>query len=130
LLNFCVSKNIPFTYQEITDDLSADVSTALGVLIEKKKLSYKTVGDTSLYWVTDKHWESLGDLQQTAQTLVNEWGQLEKDKKSEPEQIYINILHEYNEMKDSGLLLLGKLAEIEGVPIKKMFEQFDLELDD
>ncbi|RKP05496.1 hypothetical protein THASP1DRAFT_26015 [Thamnocephalis sphaerospora] len=35
-------------------------------------------------------------------------------------------LHDYNELKDMGQMLLGKLAELQGCTIKEMHDQFDL----
>jgi len=43
---------------------------------------------------------------------------------------YIDLLHRYNELKDAGQILLGKLAEIEGVTTKDMYERYSLDLED
>ncbi len=45
-------------------------------------------------------------------------------------QVHIDKLHEYNEMKDTGQLLLGKIAEVEGTTTATLYEKFGLELDD
>ncbi|XP_063900213.1 DNA repair protein SWI5 homolog [Zophobas morio] len=42
---------------------------------------------------------------------------------------YITLLHQYNEIKDVGQLLLGTIAEIKGVTTKKIYEEYDLEVD-
>jgi uncharacterized protein YejL (UPF0352 family) len=42
---------------------------------------------------------------------------------------HITLLHEYNEVKDVGQMLLGKYAEMQGTTTSKMYEQFGLELD-
>ncbi|RIA97210.1 Swi5-domain-containing protein [Glomus cerebriforme] len=39
-------------------------------------------------------------------------------------------LHEYNEIKDVGQMLLGKCAEIEGTTTREMYKKFGLELND
>jgi hypothetical protein len=39
-------------------------------------------------------------------------------------------LHEYNEIKDVGQMLLGKCAEIEGTTTREMYEKFHVELND
>ncbi|CAB4377472.1 uncharacterized protein OCT59_008231 [Rhizophagus irregularis] len=39
-------------------------------------------------------------------------------------------LHEYNEIKDIGQMLLGKCAEIEGTTTKEMYNKFEVELND
>ena len=45
-------------------------------------------------------------------------------------QQYIDHLHEYNEIKDVGQLLLGKLAEVRGTTVSELYREFDLSLDD
>lgn len=45
-------------------------------------------------------------------------------------QAHIDKLHEYNEVKDIGQLLLGKLAEVEGTTTASLYEQFGLGLED
>ncbi|XP_035685320.1 DNA repair protein SWI5 homolog [Branchiostoma floridae] len=42
----------------------------------------------------------------------------------------IQVLHRYNEMKDVGQMLLGRLATLEGVTTREMYHEFDLELED
>ncbi|KAG0241825.1 Swi5-domain-containing protein [Mortierella sp. GBAus27b] len=43
---------------------------------------------------------------------------------------HIRELHRYNEIKDAGQIILGKLAELEGTTIKKQYEIFGLDQDD
>ncbi len=43
---------------------------------------------------------------------------------------HIQRLHAYNELKDSVIVLLGRLAELEGVTVKSLYERFDIQLDD
>ncbi|KAM6431297.1 DNA repair protein SWI5 homolog isoform 1-T3 [Liasis olivaceus] len=43
---------------------------------------------------------------------------------------HITLLHEYNEIKDVGQMLLGKLAVIRGVTTKELYPEFDLDLND
>lgn len=53
------------------------------------------------------------------------------DSYSEDElQLHIDKLHEYNEVKDMGQLLLGKLAEVQGTTTAVLYERFGLQLDD
>jgi len=40
---------------------------------------------------------------------------------------HIRILHEYNEIKDVAQALLGRLAEIEGVCNRELYERFGLD---
>ncbi|XP_029816366.1 DNA repair protein SWI5 homolog [Manacus vitellinus] len=61
--------------------------------------------------------------QEIAQLLSEGYslGELEK---------HISLLHEYNEIKDAGQMLLGKLAVIRGVTTKELYPEYDLELSD
>eukprot|EP00742_Colponemidia_sp_Colp-10_P013415 GILJ01015151.1.p1 GENE.GILJ01015151.1~~GILJ01015151.1.p1 ORF type:complete len:167 (-),score=23.56 GILJ01015151.1:266-739(-) len=43
---------------------------------------------------------------------------------------YIQKLHEYNDLKDIGQMLMGKLAESEGLVTRDMYERFDMDLGD
>ncbi|XP_060572016.1 DNA repair protein SWI5 homolog [Ruditapes philippinarum] len=45
-------------------------------------------------------------------------------------QIHIDKLHEYNEIKDVGQLVLGRLANLEGVRSKDLYDQYGLNLED
>ncbi|KAM4876483.1 DNA repair protein SWI5 homolog [Thomomys bottae] len=43
---------------------------------------------------------------------------------------HISQLHEYNDIKDVGQMLLGKLAMIRGVTTKELYPEFDLDMSD
>uniref|UniRef100_G3UJK5 DNA repair protein SWI5 homolog n=2 Tax=Loxodonta africana TaxID=9785 RepID=G3UJK5_LOXAF len=43
---------------------------------------------------------------------------------------HISQLHEYNDIKDVGQMLLGKLAVIQGVTTKELYPEFDLDVND
>ncbi|XP_073397486.1 DNA repair protein SWI5 homolog, partial [Dendrobates tinctorius] len=43
---------------------------------------------------------------------------------------HISLLHEYNELKDAGQMLLGRLAAVRGVTTKALYTEFGLDLDD
>jgi len=45
-------------------------------------------------------------------------------------QLHIRKLHEYNEIKDSGIVLIGKLAEVECLTTTDLYEAFDLQFED
>lgn len=74
------------------------------------------------------------DVQKLKTKLEEVKGELESlaaDSCCEDElQMHIDKLHEYNEMKDTGQLLLGKIAEVEGTTTATLYETFGLELDD
>lgn len=40
------------------------------------------------------------------------------------------LLHTYNDTKDSAQLLLGRLAELEGVSIAALYKQLDIKIKD
>jgi hypothetical protein len=42
----------------------------------------------------------------------------------------IQLLHDYNELKDIGQMLLGKLAELQGTTSASLYEDFGLSLSD
>ncbi|EDV28126.1 uncharacterized protein TRIADDRAFT_53400 [Trichoplax adhaerens] len=44
--------------------------------------------------------------------------------------LFIDKLHQYNEIKDIGQILLGKLAEVEGVLVKDLYDRFGLDMED
>ncbi len=44
-------------------------------------------------------------------------------------QTHIDMLHEYNEMKDAGQILLGKLAEVEATTTAQLYSRYGLNLD-
>ena len=43
---------------------------------------------------------------------------------------YIDLLHRYNDLKDAGQALLGKLAEMEGTTTRSMYAKYKLSDDD
>ncbi|GFN81440.1 DNA repair protein swi5 homolog [Plakobranchus ocellatus] len=45
-------------------------------------------------------------------------------------QIHIDKLHEYNEIKDVGQMILGRIAVIEGVQTKDLYPRYGLDLAD
>ncbi|KAI6075954.1 DNA repair protein SWI5-like protein [Aix galericulata] len=63
-------------------------------------------------------------LDQEIAQLMSEGYSLEELEK------HIALLHEYNDIKDAGQMLLGKLAVIRGVTTKQLYPEYDLELSD
>lgn len=74
--------------------------------------------------------EEVAKLREKLEKVEQEMGALKEDYSEEELQAHIDKLHEYNEMKDMGQLLLGKIAEVEGTTTAALYEQFGLELDD
>lgn len=70
------------------------------------------------------------ELKKQCNTAEKEILELTKDYHEDEVQMHIEKLHEYNEIKDVGQLLLGKLAEVEGTTTASLYQQFSLELDD
>ncbi|KAI8057857.1 Swi5-domain-containing protein [Syncephalis plumigaleata] len=52
------------------------------------------------------------------------------DLLAEDLEVFMQQLHDYNEIKDIGQMLLGKCAEFEGCTIKEMHERFALHKED
>lgn len=46
------------------------------------------------------------------------------------ERAYIDLLTRYNKLKDTGQVLLGRLAEARGVLVRNLYDEFGLELND
>ena len=59
-----------------------------------------------------------------------EISKLSADYDTEELQHHIKKLHEYNEIKDTGQSLLGKIAEVDRVTTTHLYERFGLILDD
>ncbi|XP_049629772.1 DNA repair protein SWI5 homolog, partial [Suncus etruscus] len=70
-------------------------------------------------------------LMERKEELDQEIAQLQSDGYCEDELAqHISQLHEYNDIKDVGQMLLGKLAMIRGVTTKELYPEFDLDLND
>ncbi|XP_051492899.1 DNA repair protein SWI5 homolog [Apus apus] len=71
------------------------------------------------------------ELRQKDLALDQEIAQLLSDGYSLEElEKHISLLHEYNDIKDAGQMLLGQLAVIRGVTTKQLYPEYDLELSD
>ncbi|XP_041370092.1 DNA repair protein SWI5 homolog isoform X2 [Gigantopelta aegis] len=73
----------------------------------------------------------LETLQTKLGLLQKEIDDLQKEGYHQDElQDHITKLHEYNEIKDVGQMVLGRIADIEGVRTKDMYGRYGLSLDD
>ncbi|XP_056592821.1 DNA repair protein SWI5 homolog [Triplophysa dalaica] len=71
------------------------------------------------------------ELRQTLHQLDSEISLLDKDGFVEEElDKHIDLLHEYNDIKDITQTLLGRLAGLRGVTTRDLYNDFGLELDD
>lgn len=68
-------------------------------------------------------------LKETVAKVESEVGSMAEEYSEVELQQHIDKLHEYNEVKDIGQLLLGKLAEVEGTTTASLYQRFGLELD-
>jgi len=139
VLDLCVSKDKPFTEKDLTEDFGSEsteaVKSALNKLVEKKKISAKEFteqGSYTVFWIpiVEPTQRTIEELKAEVAGLTTENNRLEKERKSDPETLYIKSLHEYNELKDAGVALMGRLAELEESTVKEMYKRFGLELDD
>ncbi|KJE93016.1 hypothetical protein CAOG_03879 [Capsaspora owczarzaki ATCC 30864] len=64
------------------------------------------------------------------EAVERELAQLDGEYSIQELQDHITKLHEYNEIKDAGQIVLGRLAEIRNVTTKAMYAEFELSLDD
>ena len=74
--------------------------------------------------------KSVLHIKRELRTYNEEIHKLSRDYHEDELQVHIEKLHEYNETKDIGQILLGKLAEVEGATITTLYERFGLGLDD
>ena len=74
--------------------------------------------------------KTITQLKRELEEVDTEIAELSQDHREEDLQLHIQALHEYNEIKDAGQILLGKLAEVERTTTASLYEKFGLSLDD
>ncbi|XP_061657432.1 DNA repair protein SWI5 homolog [Syngnathoides biaculeatus] len=75
--------------------------------------------------------EEVEELERKRMQLDAEIAQLELEGYKEDELDYhIDMLHEYNDIKDIGQSLLGRIAVLRGTTTRDLYSHFGLELDD
>ncbi|KAI8911330.1 Swi5-domain-containing protein [Powellomyces hirtus] len=129
---------------------SPDDEQVLAPLLSQRRIMRKDVPGVAglvVYWLPDHTKEpppdtarvalqsdisrlraKLADLESEARVLE---GSLSPGTNVDAEaSAHIKRLHDYNEIKDIGQLLFGRLAEREGTTTRSMYERFDLGVDD
>ncbi|CAJ1070887.1 DNA repair protein SWI5 homolog [Xyrichtys novacula] len=75
--------------------------------------------------------EEVAELERRKEQLDNEIAQLEADGyRVEELEHHIDMLHEYNDIKDIAQSLLGRIAALRGTTTRDLYSHFGLELDD
>ncbi|XP_032396218.1 DNA repair protein SWI5 homolog [Etheostoma spectabile] len=75
--------------------------------------------------------EEVAELKRRAEQLGTEIAQLEAEGcRVEELEHHIDMLHEYNDIKDIGQSLLGRIAAVRGTTTRDLYSHFGLELDD
>jgi len=69
-------------------------------------------------------------LKEKNDSLEKELKELEKLYTEDELHVHIENLHEYNDIKDVGQMLLGRLAEVEQTTTKSLYGRYGLDLDD
>lgn len=78
----------------------------------------------------DPSTHSTQEVARELQEVEAEIRELSRDCSEEELQRHIEKLHEYNEMKDVGQMLIGRLAELQGTTTNALYGQFGLSLED
>ncbi|XP_022053892.1 DNA repair protein SWI5 homolog [Acanthochromis polyacanthus] len=75
--------------------------------------------------------EEVAELERRREQLDTEIAQLEAEGYRVDElEHHIDMLHEYNDIKDVGQSLLGRIAALRGTTTRDLYTHFGLELDD
>uniref|UniRef100_A0A3Q1K7N6 DNA repair protein SWI5 homolog n=1 Tax=Anabas testudineus TaxID=64144 RepID=A0A3Q1K7N6_ANATE len=75
--------------------------------------------------------EEVAELERRKKELDAEIAQLEAEGcRVEELEHHIDMLHEYNDIKDIGQSLLGRIAALRGTTTRDLYSHFGLELDD
>jgi hypothetical protein len=71
--------------------------------------------------------DALEVAKSSAGTPYNNWSEEEITDRA---SAHIRRLHEYNDLKDAGQLVMGRIASKEGVIVSALYPQFGLEIED
>jgi len=100
----------------------------VNVTPQKFKIPFASSTPPSSHEATEK---IAADVKVAKEKLYNLECQLEMySDKDERLRLYISKLHEYNEIKDTGIVLIGKLAEVESLTTADLYKTFDLQVED
>ena len=79
---------------------------------------------------TLNHLEQCRNIEKEIFDLDQEIHNLSQTYNEDELEMHIKALHDYNEIKDIGQILLGKIAEAENTTTTSLYSRFRLELDD
>ncbi|KAM7369123.1 hypothetical protein PAMP_013417 [Pampus punctatissimus] len=75
--------------------------------------------------------EEVAELERSREKLDTDIAQLEAEGyRVEELEHHIDMLHEYNDIKDIGQSLLGRIAALRGTTTRDLYSHFGLELED
>ncbi|KAM4663343.1 DNA repair protein SWI5 homolog [Discoglossus pictus] len=75
--------------------------------------------------------KEISELKKKEEALDAEIEELQAEGYSLAEvEEHISLLHQYNELKDAGQMLMGRLAVLRGVTTKDLYGEFGLEMED
>ena len=77
----------------------------------------------------DLHQE-IRQLRERLSSIEQQVYELSRDHDESDLQLYIDKLHDYNEIKDTGQILVGKMAELSDSTTSLLYEQFGLDQND
>lgn len=78
----------------------------------------------------DSHFQSLQELKIQNIAKMDDMDFDDVAKVEQEMRSHMNRLHEYNELKDVGQALLGRLAILRGLTTKALYPEFGIELED
>ena len=118
-----VRSRLPFKSPAKIDSSLSPVSSGISLATVVQPTTKNDIADEEL-------------LDRTVQRIRTELEEIDKeiavlsgDYSEDELQSHIDALHEYNEIKDVGQILLGKIAEHEGTTTASLYDRFGLDVD-
>ncbi len=120
----CITMNESFTSHNVNNSLSTPTLSCINVIdlsSHKNSSATSPARESSII---------VNELELQLRKLTEDISLLSEAHNEEDLDLHIKALHEYNEIKDVGQLLLGKLAESMGLTTVDMYDRFSLNVDD